>query len=86
MRDLSQLADQIRRVRDAERRFMGLWRIEQVLIGPDVLDRLAADMAAAHRELDADGADSFHGGMLGGGYPAARDWSMYSNGGADGLT
>jgi hypothetical protein len=43
-RDLSELAEQIRAVRAAEKRFMSLWRVEQVPIGPEVLDRLAADL------------------------------------------
>lgn len=53
MRDLAALAEQIRAVRDAQRRFIGRWRREQVLVGPELLDRLADDMAAAHDELDA---------------------------------
>lgn len=52
MRDLSSLAEQIRAVRQAQRRFIGRWRMEQVIIGPEVLDHLADEMAAAHRELD----------------------------------
>lgn len=53
MRDLSTLADQIRAVRQAQRRFIGRWRLEQVIIGPNLLDHLADEMAAAHMELDA---------------------------------
>ncbi|HEX8912589.1 MAG TPA: hypothetical protein VF796_09550 [Humisphaera sp.] len=79
-------------MRDAERRFMHLWRIEQVLIGPDVLDRLAADMAEAHRELEAlaageladAGSDPDFNPPPSQGYPRPRNWSMYTNGGADG--
>ena len=52
MRDLSSLAEQIRAVRQAQRRFIGRWRLEQVIIGPELLDHLADDMTAAHRELD----------------------------------
>jgi len=54
MRDLSSLAEQIRAVRQAQRRFLGRWRMEQVIVGPEVLDRLADDMAAAHRELESE--------------------------------
>ena len=83
MRDLAALAEQIRAVRDAQRRFMGRWRLEQVLVGADVLDRLADDMAAAHAELDD--ADNLPAdGRFG--YPPPRRWSMYTNGGADGAS
>ena len=91
MRDLAVLAEQIRAVRDAQRRFMGRWRLEQVLVGADVLDRLADDMAAAHRELDETGPDDAACGAevpCGGrfGYPPPRSWTMYTNGGADGAS
>ena len=91
MRDLAVLAEQIRAVRDAQRRFMGRWRLEQVLVGADVLDRLADDMAAAHRELDETGHDAARGtdaAPRGGrfGYPPPRSWTMYTNGGADGAS
>jgi len=96
MRELAQLAEQIRAVRDAERRFMHLWRIEQVLIGPDVLDRLAADMAEAHRELESLAAAELSRTDAGAetdpvpptprGYSPRRNRSMFTNGGADGLS
>ena len=57
MRDLSTLAEQIRAVRQAQRRFIGRWRLEQVIIGPDLLDHLADQMAAAHAELDTPDSD-----------------------------
>ena len=85
MRDLSSLADQIRAVRQAQQRFIGRWRLEQVIIGPEVLDHLAADMAAAHRELDGLDNSSDLGdseivtqtpGQDGWGYPRSRLWSM----------
>jgi hypothetical protein len=44
MRDLAALAEQIRTVREAEKHFTRLWHVEQVLVGPQVLDRLAQDM------------------------------------------
>ena len=83
MRDLAALAEQIRAVRDAQRLFMGRWRIEQVLVGPEVLDRLADDMAAAHAELDDAPDRPAHDGF---GYPPPHRWSMYTNGGADGAS
>lgn len=83
MRDLAALTEQIRAVRGAQRRFMGRWRLEQVLVGPELLDRLADEMAAAHRELDepddAPGTDGFS-------YSPPRGWSMYTNGGARGAS
>ena len=79
MRELAELARQIRNVRDAERRFMRRWRVEQLLMGPEVLDRLADDMANAHRELEG-----FSNRGLESGYPQALDGSIYHNGGADG--
>ena len=85
MRDLSSLAEQIRAVRHAQRRFIGRWRLEQVIIGPELLDHLADDMAAAHRELegaDVDAADTESAVATqtsrqdGWGYPRSRLWSM----------
>ncbi len=85
MRDLSTLAEQIRAVRQAQRRFIGRWRLEQVIIGPDLLDHLADQMAAAHAELDtpdSDDANIAHdvnpGDSAGGDwcYSRSRLWSM----------
>jgi hypothetical protein len=85
MRDLSSLAEQIRAVRQAQRRFIGHWRLEQVIIGPELLDHLADDMAAAHRELDGEGLDAAAAdsdvmtqtpGRDGWGYPRSQLWSM----------
>ena len=45
MRDISLVAEQLRLVRQAERKFRGLWTIEQCLVHP-ALDRLAADADA----------------------------------------
>lgn len=71
-RDLAELAEQIRTVRAAEKRFMSLWRVEQVVIGPEALDRLAADIdevaqlaeefCALQQEVDRDEARPFDGG------------------------
>ncbi|MDB5295343.1 MAG: hypothetical protein JWO31_1326 [Phycisphaerales bacterium] len=58
MRDLAALAEQIRTVRAAQRQFVTRWRLEQVLVGADVLDQLADDMAAAHAELDLSADDA----------------------------
>ena len=76
MRDLSSLAEQIRAVRQAQRRFIGHWRLEQVIVGPEVLDHLADDMAAAHRELDGDDALGGDGAMN----PACRPSDDYTQG------
>jgi hypothetical protein len=85
MRDLAELAQQIRATREAERRFLSLWRRERVLIAPNALDRLADDMAAAHREFDEDDCRATRGRFgSGGGYPPPRNWSMNTRGGADG--
>ena len=82
MRDLAALAEQIRAVRDAQRLFMGRWRLEQVLVGPEVLDRLADDMAAAHAELDLPaGADV----DTGAGYAGSVDYAAKAGFDAVGL-
>ena len=87
MRDLAALTEQIRAVRDAQRRFMGRWRLEQVLVGPELLDRLADDMATAHAELDGhDAGPTDVPADAAFGYPPPRQWSMYTNGGADGAS
>ena len=87
MRELAALTEQIRAVRDAQKRFMRLWRVEQILVGPEGLDRLAADMADAHRELDAlDELDGFAGSSEESSYFGPRIWSMYGNEGADGAS
>lgn len=43
MRDLCEVASQIRAVRDARRKFLKLWAIEQAVVHPG-LDRMAADV------------------------------------------
>ncbi|QOV90267.1 hypothetical protein [Humisphaera borealis] len=79
------MAEQIRAVRQAQRRFMGRWRLEQVIIGPELLDHLADDMAAAHLELEssdhsAENAPAETATQTshrdGWGYPRSRIWSM----------
>ena len=46
MRDYLELAAQIRAVREARRRFMRLWAMEQAVIRPG-LDRIAGDVEAS---------------------------------------
>jgi hypothetical protein len=78
MRDLAALTQQIRTVRDAERRFMSLWRVEQVLVGPEVLDRVAddlAEIAAMADEILSLGQQDDSG------YATSRNWSMNEHGG-----
>jgi hypothetical protein len=78
MRDLAALTQQIRTVRDAERRFMSLWRVEQVLVGPEVLDRVAddlAEIAAMADEILSLGQQDDSG------YATSRNWSMNEQGG-----
>jgi hypothetical protein len=43
MRDLSIVMEDLRRVREARRRFMQLWRVERDVINP-MLDRMADDL------------------------------------------
>ena len=43
MSDLASVAKQLRQVRMAEERFLGLWAVEQAIILP-ALDRVAADI------------------------------------------
>ena len=45
MRDISAVVDQMRAVRRAQKKFMGLWAMEQAIILP-ALDRVAADVDA----------------------------------------
>ena len=83
MRDLAALAEQIRTVREAEKQFMSLWRVEQVLVGPEVLDRLSSDMAEinamAGELLDLCGESS------NGAYGGTSGWSMNGEGGSPGI-
>ena len=43
MKDLQTVAEQLKHVRAAQRRFLGLWAVEQAIILPG-LDRVAADI------------------------------------------
>jgi hypothetical protein len=46
MDDLSGVVERLRAVREAERKFLKLWAVEQAVIVPG-LDRVAADIEAA---------------------------------------
>lgn len=65
MNELAGVLDRLREVRAAERRFLGLWAVEQEVILPG-LDRVAADMN------DIDPQDVVPLGS-GGGEPPAHD-------------
>jgi hypothetical protein len=84
MRDLAALAEQIRTVREAEKHFTRLWHVEQVLVGPQVLDRLAQDMdeiwAMADEVLSCH-EPAGNSGKTGTSYRAHREWSMNDEGG-----
>lgn len=79
MRDLAALSEQIRAVREAERRFMSLWRVEQVLVGPDVLDRVADDLAEI--AAMADEVLALNGSNDDAGYEPPPNWSINGEGG-----
>jgi hypothetical protein len=84
MRDLAALAEQIRTVREAEKHFARLWHVEQVLVGPQVLDRLAQDMAEIHAmadELLACHEPAGTAGKTGKSYLRPHGWSMNDEGG-----
>jgi hypothetical protein len=44
MPDLASVAERLRVIRRAHRRFMRLWQLEEIFVGPSVLDRVAADV------------------------------------------
>jgi hypothetical protein len=46
MDDLSRVVERLRAVREAERKFLKLWAVEQAVIVPG-LDRVAADIESA---------------------------------------
>ena len=46
MGDMAAVAERLRLVRAARRRFLRMWAIDEALVGP-LLDRLAADLAPA---------------------------------------
>lgn len=46
MGDLAAVAERLRLVREARRKFLRLWTIEQAMVEP-LIDRVAADLAVA---------------------------------------
>ena len=44
MPDLASVAERLRVIQRAHRRFMRLWQFEEIFVGPSVLDRVAADV------------------------------------------
>ena len=46
VRDMSEVAERLRLVRRASRRFLRLWAVDQAMVEP-LLDRLADDLASA---------------------------------------
>ena len=44
MPDLASVAERLRVIQQAHRRFMRLWHLEEIFVGPSVLDRVAADV------------------------------------------
>jgi hypothetical protein len=53
--DLAAVAERLRLVRAARRKFMKMWAIDQALVEP-LLDRLAADVAPAGQDDEVHGA------------------------------
>ena len=60
MRDLAALAERLRLVRLAERRFLELSALERAVVGPMLLDRLAADMSQGTGPDCAPGQEESH--------------------------
>ena len=46
MREMAEVAERLRLVRRASRRFLRLWAVDRAMVEP-LLDRLAADLASA---------------------------------------
>ena len=46
MREMAEVAERLRLVKRASRRFLRLWAVDQAMVEP-LLDRLAADLASA---------------------------------------
>jgi hypothetical protein len=53
--DLVQVAERLRQAKAAQRRFLGLWMVEEALILPG-LDRVAADIYGAGRTAGTRGS------------------------------
>ena len=60
MRDLAEVAERLRLVRRARRKFLKLWAIDQALVEPAV-DRLAADLTAADLPAPPGPPGTLHG-------------------------
>ena len=45
MPDLASVAERLRVIQRAHRRFMRLWQLEEIFVGPSLLDRIAADVS-----------------------------------------
>ena len=50
--DMAAVAERLRLVRAARRKFLNLWAIDQALVEP-LLDRMAADLAPVEAPVDA---------------------------------
>lgn len=44
MPDLASVAERLQVIQRAHRRFLRLWHLEEIFVGPSVLDRVAADV------------------------------------------
>ena len=60
MRDLTELAEQLRSVRQAHRRFLRQWAVESALIHPG-LDRVAEDLNAHGSHASANAGHQLDG-------------------------
>jgi hypothetical protein len=54
VRDLAEVAERLRLVRQAKRKFLRLWAIERDMVEP-LIDRVAADLLPADRAGDVHG-------------------------------
>ena len=45
MPDLASVAERLRVIQRAHRRFLRLWHLEEIFVGASVLDRVAADVS-----------------------------------------
>ena len=61
MPDLASVAERLRVIQQAHRRFMRLWHLEEIFVGPSVLDRVAADVTKVEAVDGATFGASGHG-------------------------
>ena len=77
--DLAGVAERLRAVKAAQRRFLRLWGIEQAMINP-LLDRMAADVAKADEsplpDLPVGPESADFPGPADGGWIGGDGWSM----------